>query len=255
MKKSLLFVPIALIALSACTISGGGGGKKRKSSSEPASTATTTNPTDPTTVPTTTASPTEPPSKSIPTVTAVPVGPDEYQGYRKILTTPENDKTYIYGIYQANNDKCIFLNGYHHVDEKGEYPYYLTTTDDVSKAVKIRCHYANETHFSIQIIGGGEFDYYDGKYLEVYEGEKADGTKITSLRAADNSAANWYFLPSYTRNGVTTILNTNCMNLQSEGYNEQPVTMATYDSYETFSACTPNHFEDNFISHLWEAIE
>ena len=235
MKKSLIILPLFALSLAACTTSGGG--SKKKKSSTPTS------------------------SKSGPTAqsdTGTPQGNDEYQGYKKLKKAPENGKEYIYGIYQGNLDEYIFLNGDNHREEKDgvmkEYPYYLTTTQDVSKAVKVVCNYFDDTEFSIQIVGGGEFTKYDGKYLELYDGLKDDGkTKITSLRA-DVNPVHWKFMESYDYKGTTLELNTNIQMLQSEDYPEQPVTMATYEEYETFSACTPNHFADNFLSHLWEKM-
>ena len=184
----------------------------------------------------------------------VPTGDDEHDGYRKVLAAPENDKEYIYGIYQGNVDKYIFLNGYHHVDEKGEYPFYLTTTEDVSKAVKVKCHYVDATHYTIQVIGGGEFDYYDGKYLEAYVGTKTGTTQeITSIRLADNSDALWYFMETYNNGTAELEMYANFMDVDWKG-NPQPVTVGTYDEYQTFSAVAPIHFETNFIAHLWEKI-
>lgn len=236
MKKSLLILPLTALILAGCTTGGSGGGKKKKSSSTTiASTSKKSGPAGP----------------SAESATSVNPGPDTYQGYKKVLTAPVNDKDYIYGIYQANLDKMIFLNGDHHRDEKGEYPYYLTTSGDPTKAVTIRCHYVDTTHFTIQIIGNGEYHTHDGQYLSVYEGQKSDGTKVTSLQASDTQGQ-WYFLQSYEHKSTTYVLNTNVMDLASEGFAEQPVTMATYEEFETFSACTPNHFADNFISHLWE---
>ena len=222
MKKSLLLLPLAASLLAGC-MPGGGGKKSSGGGGQP----------------------------SVAPGGEVTLGPEEYQGYRRVMTAPENDKEYIYGIYQCNLQKNIFMNGHHHTDDQGEYPYYLTTTTEVSKAVKIKCHYVDTTHFTIQITGGGEFKTYDGKYLELYEGEKDDGTKIISLRAGDNQAK-WYFMESYTYGADTTEIKTNVMDVEETGYGAQPCSMGTYEEYETFSATTPNRFAGNFISHLWE---
>lgn len=224
MKKSLLLLPFAASLLAGCMP--GGGGKKSSGGGQP----------------------------SVAPGGEVNLGPEEYQGYRRVMTAPVNDKEYIYGIYQCNTEKNIFMNGHHHEDEKGKYEWYLTTTTDVNKAVKIKCHYVDDTHFTIQITGGGEYKTYDGKYLELYESEKAeDQTKIISLRAGDNQAK-WYFMDSYTKNDETTTIKTNVMDVEETGYGAQPCSMGTYEEYETFSATTPNRFPTNFISHLWEKI-
>lgn len=229
MKKSLIILPLFALVLAACTTSGGGSKKKKSSSS--------------------TTSKTGPTAQSD---TGTPQGDDEYQGYKKILKAPENGKEYIYGIYQGNLDEYIFLNGDNHREEKDgvmkEYPYYLTTTQDVTKAVKIICEYINDTQYKIKIVGGGEFTKYDGKYLQIYQ----DGD-YTSLAASDTPST-WEFMESYTYKEQDCVLNTNVTMFTRPGYPEQPVTMATYEEYETFSACTPNHFADNFISHLWEKM-
>ena len=246
MKKSLLILPIAALILSGCNLMSGGssGGKKKKSTSdEPSGDVSTT----------TGQTPTGPVGPSVAPTSGTPQGDVEHDGYRRVDTAPVNDKEYIYGIYQGNLDEYIFLEGDHHRDENGEYPFYLTTTKDVTKAVKIQCHYVDETHFTIQIKSGSKNPDYDGKYLEIYEGTKSDGSKITSLRA-DTNLAQWEFMESYKKGAETYQLKTNVMTIQSAGYEPQPVTMATYEEYETFSACTPNHFADNFLAHLWEPI-
>ena len=238
MNKSLLILPLTALILAGCTTGGKGGSKKKKSSSgaEISSTSKKSGPVGP----------------SAESATSVNPGPDTYQGYKKVLTAPENDKEYIYGIYQANLDKMIFLNGDHHRDEKGEYPYYLTTSDQVADAVKVRCTYTDDTHFDIQIIGGGKYTTYDGCYLEIYQ----DG-KYTSLRGVTSFSSDykgWTFLKTYS-DGVNSF--DICTNVTewTNTHGTNPVALATYESYESFSACTNNYFFDNFISHLWEPIE
>lgn len=245
MKKSLIFIPLMAVALVSCTSSGGGSKKKKsttetsqKSSGTTASThtGTPTVPTDPT------VSPIEPPSP----------GPETYQGYRRVMTAPVDGKDYIYGIYQANLDKNIFMNGDFHRDEKGEYPYYFTTSDQVADAVKVRCTYTDDTHFDIQIIGGGKYTTYDGCYLEIYQ----DG-KYTSLRGVTSFSSDykgWTFLETYS-DGVNSFKICTNVTEWTNTHGTNPVALATYESYESFSACTNNYFFDNFISHLWEPIE
>ena len=236
MKKSLIILPLAALILAGCNLTSGGG-KKKKSSTDTQTTTTGGGPVGPSVQPT----------------TGTPQGDTEHDGYRRVDTAPVNDKDYIYGIYQGNLDEYIFLNGDHHRDENGEYPFYLTTTKNVAEAVKIHCHYVDDTHFTIQIVSGSVNPEYNGKYLEIYEGEKSDGSKVTSLRAS-TTEAQWEFMESYTKGAETFNLHTNVQVFQGAGYSPQPVTMATYEEYETFSACTPNHFADNFLSHLWEPI-
>ncbi len=225
MKKNLLVLPLTALLLVGCNTSSKG--SKSKS---------TTIPDD-----------------------VTPMGDKEHLGYRRLDGAPENDKEYIYGIYQANLDKYIYLNGDHHrvedeeTHEVTDYPFYLTTTEDVNKAVKVKCHYVSEKEFTIQIIGGGEFQTYDGKFLEVYEGIKDDGKKVASLRG-DVNEAHWYYVENTVYDDEEVYVNGNVMKLKYGSYGTQEIAMATYEEYESFSACTPNYFSTNFIARLWEKI-
>ena len=106
MKKSLLILPIAVALLSGCLPS------KKSSSTGP----------------------------STPSVDdgEIDLGPSEYQGYKRVTTAPVDGKEYIMGMYQSALGQNLFYNGGPHTDSKGEYPFYLSCTEDVSKATKIK---------------------------------------------------------------------------------------------------------------------
>lgn len=239
MKKTLLIMPFAALMLAGCMPNLGGNGAKKtttaqdtKSTTRPAGTQST-GPAAPST-----------PGASIPTVN---LGPEIKDGYKRVMEAPKNDTEYLFGVYQANLDKNLFLNGHHHTDENGEYPYYLSTTEDVTKASRVKVHYVDDTHYTIQIVAGsGEFSTYDGKYLSVY----LDGTH-TSIKASD-VVGQWYYLESYTSNNVKADINCSVSDLNNPTYGVQPIAIGSSQEYQTLSACTPNYFTTNFMARFWE---
>lgn len=245
MKKSLIILPIALLALSACLPS-----KGNKSSSS----KTSGNPTGPNVDDTT-----------------VDLGPEEYQGYKRLMSAPEDGKTYIMGMYQSTLQKNMFYNGGPHSDDNGEYPFYLSCTEDTSKATKVKVEYTDTKHFTIKDVGGGEKTRYTNQFLRVYESLKGSDTKITSLSFYDGSPEGakedpgnpsheveysndeFYFLSTYSYGGEQITINTFASDLASQGYAAQPVILGTYDEYISIGAITPNHFATNYMTFLWEA--
>lgn len=237
MKKRLFLLPLLAITLSACMPSGGGtDGPSVDGGGE-----------------------------------GIDLGPAEYQGYKRVTKAPEAGKEYLIGMYQATLQKNMFYNGGCHTDSAGSYPFYLSCTEDVSKAAHVKVTYESDNkHFKIQDVGGGEKSLYTNQYLRVYEGLKKDGTLITSLSFYDGTAAGaakdpdndshtvthsedkFYFLDKYDYRGESTTLNTFAADLETEGYNAQPVILGTYDEYISIGAITPNHFATNFLTFLWE---
>ena len=246
MKKSLLILPLAAALLSGCLP-----GKKSSSSSK-------TGPDTPSVDP-----------------TEVDLGPDEYQGYRRVMSAPVDGKEYIMGMYQATLQKDMFYNGGHHTDSAGEYPFYLSCTEDVTKAAKIKIEYTDDTHFTMKDVGGGEKTIYTNQYLRVYQSEKGSGTsatKITSLSFYDGTEAGakvdpgnpdheveysndeFYFIQSYNHGGEVHTIKSFAADLASDGYAAQPIVLGTYDEYISIGAVTPNHLGTNFLTFLWEKI-
>lgn len=243
MRKSLLILPLAALALSACLP----GGKKSSG--------------------TTSGNPTGPNVDS----DTVDLGPSEYQGYRRLEKAPEDGKEYIMGMYQAGLSKNMFYNGGPHADDKGEYPFYLSCTEDVTKATKILIDYTDDTHFTMKDNGGGEKTRYTNQYLRVYESQKDSG-KITSLSFYDGTEAGakvdpgnpdhevvysndqFYFIKSYNHGGEVHSINSFAADLASDGYASQPIVLGTYDEYISIGAVTPNHLGTNYLTFLWEKI-
>ena len=254
MNKKLVLLPFAALLLSGC-LPGGNSGSSVPASTSASKTGTTR---------------TAPSTPTVPGPTSVDPGPSEYQGYSKVTTKPVDQKEYILGYYQANLKKNCFINGHHHTDDKGEYPYYLTTTEDVTKAVRVRVAYeANNTDFKIMNVGGGEFSTYDGKYLRIYEGQKEGGSKVTSLGFYDpahpevdptNPSHNvthttdlFQFYGDYSYGGVSFTVNTLAAMFNDGVHDPQAVFVGTYEQYTTLSATTPNRLSSNFVAYLWEA--
>lgn len=254
MNKKLVLLPFAALLLSGCLP-----GQGSSSSQAPASSSATTG-----------TPRTAPSAPTVPGPTTVEPGPSEYQGYSKVTTKPVDQKEYILGYYQANLKKNCFINGHHHVDDKGEYPYYLTTTEDVTKAVRVRIAYeANGTDFKIMNVGGGEYDTYNGKYLRIYEGQKEGGSKVTSLGFYDpahpeidptnpshtvtHTTDSFQFYGDYSYGGVSFTVNTIAAMFNDGTHDPQAVFVGTYEQYTSLSAVTPNRLGSNFIAYLWEA--
>ena len=153
MKKSLILIPAVALILAGCTSSSG---KKKKKSSGDVTSATTGK------------SGTSKTSTSLIPLDPLDPGATEFSGYRRVMGKPEAGKDYLLGFWHIVRNEFRFMNGHHHTDSNGEYPFYQSTTTDVSLAVKINIAYAADNeHYSIQIKGEGEFHTYDGKYLEL----------------------------------------------------------------------------------------
>lgn len=229
MKKSLIVLPIALLTLTAC---GGDGGS-----------STPSIPSIPS-IPTRTEQPT---SRSTTSIT-IPPGPDTYEGYGKVLTAPVDDGIYIFGNYQVNLDKMLFMNGDIHRDSKGEYPWYATSSYSPTGAIEIKVEYVDETNFTMLVIGNGECDDNDGKYLSVHETyNQTSGHKTVSFGFVDEPV-NWQFSEK---------LQTPVRDLTKEKteVESDEACLGTYDEYETFSATQDFRYDSNFIAHLWMELD
>lgn len=256
MNKKLVLLPFAALLLSGCLP-----GQGSSSSQSPASSSTTTG-----------TPRTAPSAPTVPGPTTVEPGPSECHGYSKVTTRPVDQKEYILGYYQANLKKNCFINGHHHVENNVEHPYYLSTTEDVTKAVKVRIAYeANGTDFKIINVGNGEYDTYDGKYLRIYEGQKEGGSKVTSLGFYDpahpevdptnqshtvtHTTDLFQFYGDYSYGGTSFTVNTIAAMFNDGTHDPQAVFVGTYGPYETLSATTPNRLGSNFIAYLWEELK
>lgn len=264
MKKALFLFPLAAMLLSSCDLSAitdmipfwpkEDPSSSKSSSSKSSSSKTSSSKTSS--------------SKTTVTISSdeSSAGPDTYQGYKKVLTAPEEGKDYIYGVFQCNLDsgagKQLFMNGDNHRDidpktqQMTEYPFYLATTTDVSKAIKIRCHYVDDTKYTMQVVEVVDYDQYLNKYFEVYDAEKADGNHTVSIRLIDEPTAYWRFADKETVDGKQQTLQTNVMDIEYEG-SPEVVTMGSSQTYSTFSAFKSSFFggANNFYGHLWELDE
>ena len=225
MKKSLIIIPLLALFLSACQSSGGrhsGGGGDGGNTG------------------------------GLPVLACYDFGPDEANGYRRITTKPVEDKEYVLGFYHAKDGKFFYMNGHHHTDENGQYPYYQSTSEDVSKAVKVVCHYAaDKTHFSIQIKGGGEYQTYDGKYLKIYEGTKSAGEKITSIDHIDNAIEQYVYEDVSYHFRVQSLV----AEIETERIaNNRGYFACSGPKYYTVSGIDQKDLNYSYICHLFEKI-
>lgn len=231
MKKTLVLLPLAALFLAGC------GGNN----SQPSGGTTYVPPT----APPTTAQPT---SRSEEPTTINP-GPSHIEGFDKVEEAPVDEAIYKYGNYQSNAGKLIFMNGDIHKDEKGEYPWYATSTQDPTLGVDIRCEYVDETNFTLKVIGGGESDRFYGKYLSVhYTINETSGANTISFSFVDDPV-NWQY---------SETLKAPVRDVSKEvpvDFDVKEATLGTYDMYETFSGTADFRYETNFIAHLWKAAE
>ena len=239
MKKSLILIPALALILAGCTSSTP---KKKKKSSGAVTTATTgksgTSKTQPSLAP---LDPLDP-------------GAEEFSGYRRVMHKPEAGKDYIMGFWHVAKSEFRFMNGHHHTDDKGEYPFYQSTSTDVTKAVKININFASDgEHYSIKIKGEGEFHTYDGKYLEVYEAQKTGGGTTASIRQVDNEIQSWY----YAEASENIKVETSVMDFESSKTGQGKAVLGCStgsEDYVTVSANPPSFFGSCYICHLWEPI-
>lgn len=240
MKKSLIILPIVAMLFTGCTQSRKS--PKKKSTSTQTSSKTTSGNT----------SGGQLTSQGLPPQDPLDFGPEEFNGYRRVMHAPENDKEYLFGFYHVAQSKFFFMNGHHHTDDKGEYPFYQSTTNDVSKAVKLVCHYASDNqHYSIQIKGGGEYTTYDGKYLEIYEGTKDAGGKVTTIRQVDSPVESFYYAEVEGNYNIKT----SAIKFEATRTGRDIGIFACSGAdYVTVSGIDQQNYGNGYICHFWEPI-
>lgn len=240
MKKSLIILPALALILAGCTTKKP---NRKKTSTAGSITSKTTSGGG--------ASKTTP---SLAPLDPLDPGAEEFSGYRRVMHAPENGKEYILGFWHVNKGQFFFMNGHHHTDDKGEYPFYQSTTTDVSKAVKLVCNYAADNeHYSIQIKGGGEYTTYDGKYLEVYEATKSTGGVTASIRQVESPVQSWHYVEAAENVKVQTSI----MEFTATKIGQDKAILGCStgsDDYTTVSANPPTFFGSCYICHFWEPI-
>lgn len=232
MKKSLVLVPLLALMLSGCNSGGkkkgGGGGTILE-----------------------------------PNVDAIDFGPEVVNGYRRLTKAPKNGKEYLFGFNHYDDtdpDNVVqtmrFINGHHHTDQNGEYPFYLSTTTDVSLASKVVCEYSDKTHFAIKIVGGGEFHTYDNTYLEIHEDVNNKGKKLASIGHFAEPMDTFYWadvieiepgLNIRLQTAVTPYIST------VEGHDIGAFGCTGRD-FQTVSAQDQFTYSTAFICHFYEAV-
>ena len=250
MKKSLVIVPLIALVLVGCTST------KKKSSKKKSSSAQISSKTSSKTGQSSVA-PLGPQD-------ALDFGPETFGNYKRVMHAPENDKEYLFGFYHVDKSEFYFMNGHHHTDtvtnkdgttELMDYPFYQSTTTDITKAVKLVCHYAADNeHYSIQIKGGGEFNTYDGKYLEIYEGEKDEehgNEKVATIRHVDSPVEQFYYSEVEGNCKVSTSAIKFEHTVSSSGVG---VFGCSGAKYVTVSALDQPKMPNGYICHFWEPI-
>ena len=227
MRKSLIILPLVAVLLVGCN---SGGKKSKKSTSEQ-----------------------EEEGDGLP---CQDFGPKEYNGYRRVMTAPKEGKEYLMGFYHVTQETPRFMNGDQHKDDNGTYRYYLATTTDVEKACKLSVTYAaDKQHYSIYVIGGGEKTLYDGAYLEIYEGAKSGGQKITTIRDVVTPVETFAYTVTSTVEPAYNV-HTSMMQItdSTRADHQWGVFGCSSGDYETISAIDEFNFGNAFICHFWEKI-
>lgn len=256
MKKSLIILPVmAALLLAGCT---SGGGKRRRRSSG-GSSETTGQTTNPTTNPTTHSdtggqqSDTDTGEEELPAQDCLDFGPEEFGDYKRVMHAPENGKEYYMGFYHINQEKMRFVNGKCHNANNKDYPFYLGTSDDIANAVRIVCEYdADNVHYAIKVVGGGEGTYYDGKYLEIYDGTKDSGAQIVTIRDVTDPVKRFHYEEKYANYNVhTTVID---IENPREGHQFGifGCTIPGKEVYETVAAQDEVNFGNCYVAHFWE---
>ena len=240
MKKSLILIPALALILAGCTST-----PKKKKKTSGSNVTTSANPGKTSSTKT---------SASLAPLDPLDPGAEEFSGYRRVMHKPEAGKDYIMGFWHVVKGEFRFMNGHHHTDDKGEYPFYQSTSNDVTKAVKINVNFASDgEHYSIKIKGEGEFHTYDGKYLEVYEATKTGGGTTASIRQVDNEVQSWY----YAEASENIKVETSVMDFESSKTGQGKAVLGCStgsEDYVTVSANPPSFFGSCYICHLWEPI-
>jgi len=243
MKKSLVFIPMLALVIAGCTSTKSSGKKKKSSGAQVSNNSGNS-----------AKSNTSKTAASLAPLDPLDPGASEFSGYRRVMHKPEAGKDYILGFWHVVKGQFLFMNGHHHTDANGEYPFYQSTTTDVSKAVKINIEFASDNeHYAIKIKGEGEFHTYDGKYLEIYEAQKSSGGTTASIRQVESAVQKWY----YAEASENIKVETSVMDFESTqvGQGKGLLGCSTgSDDYTTVSANPPKFFGSCYICHLWEPI-
>lgn len=225
MKRSLLVLPLVALILAGCT---SGGGKKSKKTSKGGGES----------------------SDGIPALDPLDFGADEYEGWKRCKKAPENDKEYLMGFWHIGQQKFRFINNLPHVDAGKEYPFYLATTENPSEATKVKIHYASDkVHYSIQVMPGGQGDYYSNKYLEIYEGAKSSGALITTIRHVDSPVEQFH----YEEVCADFRVQTSVIDIQgTRPDHSKGIFACSGEDYQTVSGIDEYNFGNGYICHFWE---
>lgn len=223
MKKSLIVLPLVALILTGCT---SGGKKPRKRSSDTGD------------------------SGDVPALDPIEFGPEEYNGWKRRMKAPENDKEYLMGFWHVGQQKFRFINNLAHWDAGVEYPFYLATTENPESATKVKIHYAaDKVHYSIQVMPGGEGNRYDNKYLEIYEGAKSSGALITTIRDVDQPVEQFHYETICSDWRVqTSVIDIN----GTRPDHSKGIFACSGEDYQTVSGIDEYNFGNGYICHFWE---
>lgn len=248
MKKSLILIPLAALLVVGCT---SGGTKKKSKKSTSTTSAKSTSTSQGKSSESTSLPPQDPPS----------FGPEEVQGYKRVESKPVADKDYLLGFYHVNQNKVLFMNGGPHTDtvkdpdtgveEEKEFPFYQKTTEDVSKAVKLRVEFdTDNTKYAIKIVGEGEETAFDGKYFKIVEGENSFH-KLASIDHVDEAVYQFTYQDVESNYNVKT----NVATYETTGSSSGVAVMACSEAqYTTISAVEPRNYKKCYVAHFYEKV-
>ena len=112
-------------------------------------------------------------------------GQEEILGYRRV-DSPKAGKKYLFGYYDTAKGQMRFANGNYHSDDKGEYPYYLGTTENTAEGA---------AEFELTSVGNSEYTVkvtcdsskpWNNKMLALYEAQSSYSNLVMSIAPVNN---------------------------------------------------------------------
>ena len=113
-------------------------------------------------------------------------GQAEILGYRRV-DNPVAGKKYLFGYYDTAKNKMRFANGNYHHDTKGDYPFYMATTEDtVEGAAEFELTSVGNSEYTIKVTCNDSSKPWNNKMLSLYEATSSYSNMVMSIAPADD---------------------------------------------------------------------
>ena len=118
---------------------------------------------------------------------------NEFQGY-KLAKSVKDGGRYLLGVYRYQEDWIRFADGEWHTDEKGYYPFYMSTVKGtVEGAAEIEVKMISDDEFTMQVFAEGK--HWHQKYIGVYAAKSSYDNDVMSIALIDDPAQETYTDP------------------------------------------------------------